>query len=95
MSDAGRGELPEDVSLVRTTAVFDEESVPTGLLRAHRIATGVWGRLVVRTGSLGFRFEDHDEPMPVLAGDTVVIPPDRPHHVVIDGPVRFVIEFHQ
>lgn len=95
MSHDGDRELPDDLRLVRTTPVFDKDSVPEGLLRAHRIATGVWGRLVVRSGSLGFRFEDHDTHMQVLEGDTVVIPPDRPHHVVIGGPVRFVVEFHQ
>ena len=86
-------ELPQGVELVRTTAEFDEHSVPAGLLRDHRIASGVWGRLVVRSGSLRFGFGD-DEEFEVGVAEVVVIPPDHLHHVSVVGPVSFVVEFH-
>lgn len=88
------GSLPDGLELVRTTEEFDEGSVPAGLLRDHRVAAGVWGRLVVRSGALRFAFGDAEE-FDVGAGDTVVIPPDRVHHVSVDGAVRFVVEFHR
>jgi len=89
-------ELPAGAELVRTTAMFDQDSVPPGLLRAHRIATGVWGRLVVHTGSLLFRFEEETgAPIGVQSGEHLVIPPDVPHHVEVDGPVSFAVEFHR
>lgn len=88
-------ELPEGLELARTTDVFDEDSVPAGLLRAHRVASGVWGRLVVHSGSLGFVFEDEsDIVVAVGVGEHLVIPPDRPHHLELDGPVTFAVEFH-
>ena len=88
--------LPDGLALVRTTPVFDESTVPAALLRAHRVATGVWGRLVVRTGALTFVFEDDDTGgRAVTAGQSVVIPPDRPHHLVTGDPVTFVVEFHR
>lgn len=89
------GRLPDGLALVRTTDEFDQDSVPAGLRRAHRVAEGVWGRLVVRAGSLGFRFEDGDQPLRVEVGEWVVIAPERPHRVEPDGPVRFVVEFHR
>ncbi len=89
-------ELPTDVRLVRTTPEFDETSVPAGLLAAHRVADGVWGRLVVQSGSLTFVFEDDLEAAwRVEAGGHVVIPPGRAHHLELAGPVRFVVEFHR
>lgn len=89
-------ELPDGLELARTTDVFDEHTHPGGLLRAHKVADGVWGRLVVHTGSLRFVFEDRaDQPLIVSAGDAVVIPPARQHHVEFDGPVTFAIEFHR
>ena len=89
-------ELPDGLELVRTTDVFDEHHHPGGLLRAHRVADGVWGRLVVHSGHIGFVFEDRaDRPLSVGAGDHVVIPPARLHHVEFDGPVTFAIEFHR
>lgn len=42
-------------------SVFDQETAPAGLLAARRIASDVWGRLVVHGGSLLFGFEDRSE----------------------------------
>ncbi len=98
-------EVPADAVLVRTTPEFDEASVPPGLLRAHRVAVGVWGRLVVRSGSLGFGFDhdsgegdgacDGESEWTIGAGSSQAIPPERLHHVTIDGPVQFVVEFYE
>lgn len=92
----GAPELPEGLEYVRTTPTFDNASVPAGLLRAHRVAPGVWGRLLVHAGALVFVFEDEpDAPVTVAAGATIAIPPDRLHHVELPGPARFAIEFHR
>lgn len=92
----GSPALPTGLELARTTDVFDNDSVPPGLLRAHRVASGVWARLVVRTGSIKFVFEDEPErALNVAAGESVVIPPGRLHHVELDAPATFVIEFHR
>jgi tellurite resistance-related uncharacterized protein len=89
-------ELPDGLEHVRTTEIFDHDHHPAGLRRAHRVADGVWARLVVRTGSLEFVFEDDpDRILHVDAGADVVIPPGRLHHVDITGPVTFALEFHR
>jgi tellurite resistance-related uncharacterized protein len=90
------GDLPEGLTLQRTTPMFDEQSTPPALRNAHAVAEGVWGRLVVEDGSLGFVFEDTPADVrSVSAGEHQVIPPSRLHHVVIEGPVRFAVEFHR
>ncbi len=87
-------QLPGDVVYVRTTNTFDNDTVPAGLLRAHQVADNVWGRLVVHSGTVGFVFEDApDEPQVINAGGSIVIPPQRHHHVVLDGPATFAVEF--
>lgn len=88
-------ELPADVVLVRTTDEWDEESLPDGLRRAHRVAEGVWGRLVVRAGALRCTFEDDGAARVLGPGEAQVLPPGRAHHVEPTGTVRFVIEFHR
>ena len=96
-------ELPTGLQFVRSTPVFDEHSVPAGLLAAHRVSEGVWGRLVVFSGQLDFVFEDvtraavrnQSQRRTVGAGDVQVIPPGEPHHVEVDGPVEFHVEFHR
>jgi tellurite resistance-related uncharacterized protein len=88
--------LPGGLELARTTAVFSNDTVPAGLLAAHKVATGVWGRLVVQSGSVGLRFEDaSDELRLASVGESIVIPPERPHHVELDGPTEFVVEFYR
>ena len=91
------GELPPDLSLVRTTDTFTEATVPAGLRRAHRVATGVWGRIRVEVGSLRFVWEGPDaaDPVALSAGDSLVIPPDTPHRVEPADGVRFHVEFHR
>jgi tellurite resistance-related uncharacterized protein len=96
MTSEARIELPSGLTLQRTTPTFDAHTTPAGLRKAHTVAVGVWGRLVVEDGSLGFVFEDTpDDVRTLTAGEHQVIPPARLHHVVINGPVRFAVEFHR
>lgn len=88
-------EMPTDLRLVRTTPEFDETSIPTGLRGSHKIAAGVWGRVVVRSGSIDFVFDDDPRTSRALAaGETQPIPPERVHHLQVSGPVTLVIEFY-
>ena len=87
-------QLPADVALVRTTPEWDETSLPDGLRRAHQVAEGVWGRMVVRAGTVEFVFEDDDTHIVVEAGGAVVIPPGRLHHVTPVGPATLAVEFY-
>ncbi len=92
----GHDRIPERFTLARTTDAFDNDTVPAGLLKAHRVADSVWGRLVVHAGSVRFVFEDEPDAAAVLkAGETLVIPPARLHHVELDGPATFAVEFHR
>ena len=89
-----RAELPADLELVRTTDTWDEHTMPTGLRRAHRIASGTWGWLVVEAGEL--RFRASTEPpidMTVGAGAAQAVPPGVEHEVEPCGTVPFHVEF--
>jgi len=90
------GHLPAGLALKRTTDEFTALSVPAGLLRAHRLARGVWGRLVLIEGELRFVWEDPDagRPLVLSESDSLVIPPDTPHRVEPGAECRFVVEFH-
>ena len=92
----GRMDLPVGSKLVRSTPRFDELTTPAGLRSAHRIADGVWGRLVVTSGHLDFVFEEPEPSRRTLGdGDVQIIAPGRHHHVELTGPVGFHIEFHR
>ena len=89
-------QLPAGLEHVRTTNVFDPRSVPAGLLRAHHVADGVWGNLVVYTGTVTFVFDDDPgHPITATAANPVAIPPVRQHHLELDQAATFAIEFHR
>jgi len=89
-----RAELPEGLSLARVAGPFDAATLPAALQRAHRVAERTWGRLVVLDGSVGFTMEV-DPPLAIEldAGDSQPIPPDVPHALTLQGPVRLTVEF--
>ena len=90
------GDLPSGLALQRTTADFDAETVPAGLLRAHRVAADVWGVLEVLEGTVAFTWEDRDDgPVTLRTGDSLVIPPDVLHHVDPGPDARFHVSFHR
>lgn len=86
--------LPDDLVAIRATPEFTELTVPPGLLKAHQVASGVWGNLVLVEGGLDFVFEDEaDSRRSLVAPASQPIPPLRPHRVVLTGPARFFVEF--
>lgn len=90
------GLLPEGLVLQRVTDEFTAQSVPSGLMRSHRLAAGVWGVLRVAVGTLIFVREAQPEARVALAaGDALVIPPEVPHHVEVGTDTRFTVEFHR
>jgi tellurite methyltransferase len=89
-----RAELPEGLRLVRSSTEWDEHTMPAGLRRAHRVARGTWGRIVVRQGRLRFRAQTEPElQVVVYPGSTQAIPPEVDHEVQPIGSVRFSVEF--
>ena len=85
--------LPSHLEHVRTTPVFTIETVPAGLLHAHHLATQVWGRLRVISGSVTFLLEETGESRHLAEGDEQVIEPAVAHHVELGPDASFDIEF--
>lgn len=86
--------LPADAEPYKRTATFTEETVPAGLLRAHRTKPGVWGRIVVEQGELRYRIlEPTVEQVVLRPGLDGVVEPEVPHEVEPVGAVRFLVEF--
>jgi tellurite resistance-related uncharacterized protein len=89
-----RAELPDGLLLIRSSREWDDQTMPTSLLRSHRIARGMWGRIVVRHGHLRFVARTDPELDVVLGPDaTQAIPPEVEHEVRPLGPVSFSIDF--
>ncbi len=50
--------LPEGLKPYRRTPTFTEATVPAGLLKAHSITAGSWGRIGVLEGKLIYGITD-------------------------------------
>ncbi|MGA2306423.1 MAG: DUF3565 domain-containing protein [Acidimicrobiales bacterium] len=88
-----RAEMPDALRWVRTTPIWDQDTMPAGLRQAHRIAAGIWGRIVVHDGRLRFAAAALAIEIELGAGATHVIPPGVEHEVEPLGAVRFAVEF--
>lgn len=89
-----RGELPEGLRFTWRSAEWDGQSLPSGLRRAHKLASGTWGRLVVHQGRLAFRASTTPPIDRVLGvGAVQAIPPGVEHEIEPAGDARLFIEF--
>lgn len=87
--------LPARAQKAGSTPAMTEETVVPGILRKHLAPKGKTGYLVVEEGSLQFVWEDDvDNVLDADPEHPIVIFPERFHHVVITGPVRFRVEFY-
>lgn len=88
-----RHEMPEGLRLAWCSPDWDARSVPAGLRRAHKVAPGRWGRLVVVEGGLTYRAGTDGGFERVLgAGESQAIPPGVEHEVDPAGDARFFVE---
>lgn len=79
----------------RSTIVFDQDSLPEGLQRAHSTRDGVWGVIRVLEGRVRYHIEDGSAPPQDLTPATPgLIQPAQPHHVEPLGPMRMQVEFY-
>lgn len=86
--------LPVGLVAYRCTPVFDQDTIPAGLRREHRTASGVWGLITVLEGRLRFRSLQPVAETVLTPGAPMAVAPQQRHEVAPDGPVRFYVEFY-
>jgi tellurite resistance-related uncharacterized protein len=79
--------------LVRTNPEWNEDSLPAGLRRSHRLGSGAWGRIRVLYGRLQFSMASRPPlTTELVAGSEQAIPPEMDHEVQPLGRVRFALD---
>ncbi len=88
--------LPDGAKKVSSTPSMTEETVVQGILKNHLAPKGKHGLLVVEEGALQFVWEDDKDNVLDADGEhQIVIYPERFHHVIITGKVKFRVEFYE
>lgn len=89
-------QLPTKVSFYKKTKVFDEKTIPKGILNSHQTISGVWGRINVIEGELIYIIKCEQTEQVRLDPSTFgVIEPEVTHYVRPIGKVRFYVEFYR
>lgn len=90
---SGASGSPPALEPYRRTDVFDETTVPDGLLHRHATKSGVWARIHVIEGELRYRVLEPSIVETVLRpGPPGLVEPGVPHEVAPLGRVRFFVE---
>lgn len=78
----------------RSTPVFDQDSLPAALRRAHSTKAGVWGVIRVLVGRLKYTIEETGEEVVLDAKTPGLVHPQQLHHVTPIGSMRMRVDFY-
>jgi len=85
---------PDCLQVYKETKVFDENTVPKGLLRAHSTKANTWGRIIVLQGRVQYSLEDEgDLSFALRPGVAGIVAPERPHRIALSQSTRLKIQF--
>ena len=82
------------VTPYRSTAVFDETTLPAALRREHSTKAGVWGVIRVIEGNLRLQFVDGGEDLVLTPDRTGLVRPEQVHRVEPMGRMRMQVDFY-
>lgn len=86
--------LPEDVSTYKKTPIFDQDSIPKGLLKDHSTKPNVWGKISVLEGKLLYTIKSNPVEEVLLSESYHgVVEPEVIHFVTPQDKVKFFVEF--
>jgi tellurite resistance-related uncharacterized protein len=86
-------EVQPIIAPYKSTQVFDENTLPTGLRREHRTKQGVWGVIRVLEGRLRYQVVDPASEAILDPSHPGLVSPGLPHLVEPLGPIKLQLEF--
>lgn len=78
----------------RTTAQFDETSLPAALRREHRTKSGVWGIIRVLEGEVRYVIVETGREQILTPERPGLVKPEEFHFVEPLGAIRMQVEFY-
>ncbi|WP_413783104.1 DUF1971 domain-containing protein (plasmid) [Novosphingobium aerophilum] len=78
----------------RSTPVFDQDTIPSGLRGNHRTKAGVWGVIRVLEGALRLTYVEPRSEIVLEPSVVGVVKPEQEHFVTPLGSVRMQVDFY-
>lgn len=88
-------EWPEDLVWMKDSNIFDHDTIPAAITKEHQTSAGVWGRIVVHQGNVGYRVMAPCEREFILTPESPgIVLPEVKHCLIPSGPVTVQIRFY-
>ena len=90
--------LPDNLKMYKQTKIFDQNSIPKGLLKDHSTMEGVWGRICILEGKLLYTIQSNPiEEIELSCEKYGVVEAQVLHFVspIRDVKVKFYVEFYK
>lgn len=87
--------LKELFEKVGETPIMNERTVFPQILESHMTPKGKWGRVVVISGSIDYKWHDDEDIYIIDRKNPLIIEPERLHNLILDGAVEFKVEFYK
>lgn len=78
----------------RSTAVFDQDTLPAALRNRHSTKVGVWGVIRVLEGELELTFLEPPSRMILTPDKPGLVLPEQPHFVTPLGRMKVQVDFY-
>jgi tellurite resistance-related uncharacterized protein len=89
-------QLPENALAYSKTAIFNQNTIPNGLLNQHTTKAGTWGKINVISGKLVYKILSKPSETHILTPTfSGIVEPQIPHQVESIEAVEFYVEFYQ
>lgn len=79
----------------RSSPVFDQDSLPAALRRAHRTRPGTWGAIHLLDGAMRLHIAEPPQVIELSRGRPAVVAPGQTHWVEPLGAMRMRVDFHE
>lgn len=91
-----RLEMPDGLSPIQRTPVFENESIPNALLSEHSTKAGIWAQIVVLKGSIRYVVQPPVSQTFILdETHPGTVAPQILHHIEPVGDVQFYVQLYK
>ena len=89
--------MPDGFTAFRQTPLFNQGTVPKGLIKDHTTAAGTWACIVVNSGKLKYAITEpgHEAEFILQPQTPGVIMAAQKHHISVIDNVSFYVEFYR
>ncbi len=86
-------EWPAGLEEYKRTPLFDESSVPAGLLRNHSLKANTWGQIVVLKGRVSYFIGTPPKTQQLSPEQPGMVRPTQVHHIEVHPNTQFYVRF--